>query len=65
MTKEVVVKKDESDARLHYERAKYRVHDTDDPALKEYYQQLIASYEKSHTKKCVNCACKKASENQR
>ena len=36
---------------LIYERAKYRVHDTDDPALKEYYRDIIKAYEKSHPKK--------------
>ena len=37
--------------RLAYQRAIYRIHDTDDPALREYYGEFIKNYEKAHSEK--------------
>ncbi len=49
---EVVNKRTEET--LRYERAKYRVHDTDDPALREYYREIIKKYEAKHSQKKVS-----------
>ena len=38
----------ETEARLRYQRALYRVHDTDDPDLKEYFNNIIKDYVKAH-----------------
>ena len=38
----------ETEARLHYQRAKYRIHDTDDPDLKQYFGDIIKDYERKH-----------------
>jgi len=46
---EVVKKRTQEE--LAYQKAKYRVHDTDDPALKEYYNSIIKAYEKAHPQK--------------
>ena len=43
--------KNETQDRLRYERAIYRLHDTDDPALKEHFRTIIKDYEKAHPKK--------------
>ena len=37
--------------RLIYQRARYRVHECDDPALKEHFQSIIDEYEHKHMKK--------------
>ena len=46
---EVVNKR--SEETLRYQRAKYRVHECDDPALKEHFQSIIDAYEHKHMKK--------------
>ena len=38
----------ETEARLKYQRALYRVHDTTDPELKQYFQEIIKDYKKTH-----------------
>ena len=42
------VQKQEIEAKLRYQRALYRGHDTDDPDLKQYFQSLINDYERTH-----------------
>ena len=42
------MKDTEKEAKLIYQRALYRVHDCDDPDLKQYFESLIKDYEKSH-----------------
>lgn len=59
-----VVKRDLED-KLRYERALYRIHEVDDPALKEHFNKIVKDYEKSHPKKCVNCSCHKLSAKER
>ena len=34
--------------KLEYQRAVYRFHDCDDPALKEHFESIIKAYEKKH-----------------
>ena len=55
-----VVKNDLED-KLRYQRAVYRLHEVDDPALKEHFNKIVKDYEKAHPKKCVTCSCKKSS----
>ena len=38
----------ELEDRIKYQRAIYRYHDCDDPALKEHFASIIKSYEKTH-----------------
>ncbi len=38
----------ELEERIRYQRAIYRYHDCDDPALKEHFAGIIKSYEKKH-----------------
>lgn len=38
----------ETEERLKYQRALYRVHDTTDPDLKLYFQNIIKDYKKNH-----------------
>ena len=46
--------------KLRYQRAIYRVHDTDDPALKEHFRGIINAYEKAHPEKtCLRASLKK------
>ena len=40
----------ETEERLKYQRALYRVHDCDDLDLKQYFQNVIKDYEKKHSK---------------
>ena len=44
-------KQQEIKERLVYQRARYRVHECDDPALKEHFQSIIDAYEHKHMKK--------------
>ena len=44
-------KRQEIKERLVYQRARYRVHECDDPALKEHFQSIIDAYEHKHMKK--------------
>ena len=37
--------------KLEYQRAIYRIHECDDPALKEHFQDIINAYEHKHMKK--------------
>lgn len=46
--KELEAQMKETEARLKYQRALYRVHDTDDPELKRYFQDIIKDYKKTH-----------------
>ena len=41
-------KQQEIREKLEYQRAIYRFHDCDDPALKEHFGSIIKSYEKKH-----------------
>lgn len=41
-------RKKEIEERIKYQRAIYRYHDCDDPALKEHFAGIIKSYEESH-----------------
>lgn len=41
-------RKQELEERIKYQRAIYRYHDCDDPALKEHFQGIIKAYEKKH-----------------
>jgi len=43
--------KKEVEERIKYQRAIYRLHDCDDPALKDHFQGIIDSYEKKHNMK--------------
>ena len=38
----------ELEDRIKYQRAIYRYHDCDDPALKEHFMSIIKTYEKKH-----------------
>ena len=38
----------ELEERIRYQRAIYRYHDCDDPALKEHFAGIIKAYEKKH-----------------
>ena len=38
----------ELEDRIKYQRAIYRYHDCDDPALKEHFAGIIKAYEKKH-----------------
>lgn len=38
----------EIEERIKYQRAIYRYHDCDDPALKEHFASIIDAYEKAH-----------------
>lgn len=44
-------KQQEIKEKLVYQRALYRVHECDDPALKEHFQSIIDAYEHKHMKK--------------
>lgn len=46
--KELAAQIEETKSRLVYQRALYRVHDTDDPDLKRYFEGIIRDYRKSH-----------------
>ena len=52
---EIVKRKTQEE--LVYQRAKYRVHDTDDPALRDYYRELIKNYETAHPQDKKTCSC--------
>ena len=41
-------KQQEIREKLEYQRAVYRFHDCDDPALKEHFESIIKAYEKKH-----------------
>ena len=41
-------RKQEIEERIKYQRAIYRYHDCDDPALKEHFAGIIKAYEKIH-----------------
>ena len=41
-------RKQEIEERIKYQRAIYRFHDCDDPALKEHFADIIKAYEKKH-----------------
>ena len=41
-------KRQEIKEKLIYQRAIYRIHECDDPALKEHFQSIIKEYEKKH-----------------
>ena len=41
-------KQQEIREKLEYQRAVYRFHDCDDPALKEHFGSIIKAYEKKH-----------------
>ena len=41
-------RKQELEERIRYQRAIYRYHDCDDPALKEHFAGIIKSYEKKY-----------------
>lgn len=41
-------KQQEIKERLVYQRALYRVHECDDPALKEHFESIIKEYEVKH-----------------
>ena len=38
----------ETEAKLQYQRALYRIHDTTDPELKARFQNIIVQYRKTH-----------------
>ena len=40
--------KQEIEEKIKYQRAIYRYHDCDDPALKEHFAGIIKAYEKAH-----------------
>jgi len=42
------VRKQEIEERIKYQRAIYRFHEVDDPALKEHFAGIIKDYEKKH-----------------
>ena len=44
-------KQQEIKEKFVYQRALYRVHECDDPALKEHFQSIIDAYEHKHMKK--------------